>query len=83
MFSAQQSLDLIQRALGKDHAEDANKARDIIALNAGAAIYAADIAQTTLKGGWRWLRCDRVRPCPGQAEGTGQLYPPPARRRPL
>lgn len=50
VFSAQQSLDLIQRALGKDHAEDANKARDIIALNAGAAIYAADIADNLKEG---------------------------------
>ncbi len=48
--TAEQSLDLIQRALGKDSSEDATKARDIIALNAGAAIYAADIA-TTLKEG--------------------------------
>ncbi len=48
--SAEQSLDLIRRALGKDEANDAGKARDIIALNAGAAIYAADIAPTLKQG---------------------------------
>ncbi|PID42862.1 MAG: anthranilate phosphoribosyltransferase [Proteobacteria bacterium] len=48
--SAEQSLDLIRRALGKDNANDARKARDMIALNAGAAIYAADIAPTLKEG---------------------------------
>ena len=45
-----ESLELIRGALGKDHSERANKARDIIVLNAGAAIYVADIAQTLQEG---------------------------------
>ncbi len=48
--SAQESLNLIKGALGKEDDEMSRKARDIIALNAGAAIYAADLA-TSLKEG--------------------------------
>lgn len=45
-----ESLELIQAALGRGHDDRAEKARDIIILNAGAAIYAADLA-ATLKDG--------------------------------
>ncbi|MCP5209492.1 MAG: anthranilate phosphoribosyltransferase [Hahellaceae bacterium] len=48
--SAEESLSLIKMALGKDKSENAVKARDIITLNAGAAIYAADLA-SSLKDG--------------------------------
>ncbi len=48
--SAQQSLDLINDALGKRETEAGQKAADIIAINAGAAIYAANLS-TTLNGG--------------------------------
>ncbi|GAA3910306.1 anthranilate phosphoribosyltransferase [Litoribacillus peritrichatus] len=42
--SAEQSLSLIKDALGARETEAGNKAADIIALNAGAAIYAANLA---------------------------------------
>lgn len=48
--SAQESLDLINDALGKRETEVGQKAADIIALNAGAAIYAAGLA-ANLKNG--------------------------------
>ena len=48
--SAEQSLTLINDALGKRETETGQKAADIIALNAGAAIYAADLA-SSLKDG--------------------------------
>ena len=48
--SADQSLTLIMDALGKRETEAGNKAADIIALNAGAAIYAANIAITLKQG---------------------------------
>ncbi len=48
--SAQESLMLIKAALGKDNSENAIKARDIITLNAGAAIYAANIADSMQQG---------------------------------
>jgi len=48
--SAQESLTLIKSALGKDNSENAVKARDIIILNAGAAIYAANIANSMQQG---------------------------------
>jgi anthranilate phosphoribosyltransferase len=48
--SAEQSLALIKSALGKDQSESAKKARDIITLNAGAAIYASDLASTINEG---------------------------------
>ena len=48
--SAEQSLALINDALGKRETEAGEKAADIIALNAGAAIYAAGLA-STLKDG--------------------------------
>ncbi len=48
--SAEQSLGLIKSALGKAHSETANKARDIITLNAGAAIYAANLTDTLAQG---------------------------------
>ncbi|MDX5298086.1 MAG: anthranilate phosphoribosyltransferase [Gammaproteobacteria bacterium] len=47
---ADESLALIRAALGKDHSERANKARDVICLNAGAAIYAADLADSLKVG---------------------------------
>ena len=46
----QESLELIQAALGKSREPRAQKARDLITLNAGAAIYAADIADTLAEG---------------------------------
>lgn len=42
--SAQESLDLIFDALGKRRGQHAQKAADIIALNAGAAIYVSGVA---------------------------------------
>jgi anthranilate phosphoribosyltransferase len=48
--NAQESLTLIKAALGKDHSDNANNARDIITLNAGAAIYAAGLANTLNEG---------------------------------
>lgn len=48
--SAEQSLSLIKDALGARETEAGNKAADIIAMNAGAAIYAANLA-TDLKLG--------------------------------
>jgi anthranilate phosphoribosyltransferase len=48
--SAEESLVLIKNALGKDTSETAQKARNIIILNAGAAIYAADLADSLQAG---------------------------------
>ena len=48
--SAEQSYQLIKDALGKRETEAGNKAADIIALNAGAAIYAANIASSLAQG---------------------------------
>ena len=48
--SAEESLQLIKDALGKASDERAVKARDIITLNAGAAIYASGLADTLHEG---------------------------------
>ena len=48
--SAEQSLALIKSALGKEDSDSAVKARTIIALNAGAAIYASDLASSLAEG---------------------------------
>jgi anthranilate phosphoribosyltransferase len=48
--SAEESLNLIQDALGKKEGEHAQKAADIIALNAGAAVYVSGIANTLEEG---------------------------------
>lgn len=48
--SAEESLALIREALGKKASARGQKARDMIALNAGAAIYAADLADTLEQG---------------------------------
>ena len=48
--SAEESLALIEDALGKRSTPIAQKAADIIALNAGAAIYVSGIADTLLEG---------------------------------
>jgi len=47
---AKQSLALIRQALGKDDNELANKARQLIVLNAGAAIYVSGLADTLKEG---------------------------------
>lgn len=47
---AAESLALIRGALGPSPGERATLARDMIALNAGAALYAADLAQTLAAG---------------------------------
>lgn len=47
---ARQSLALIQDALGKQSSENARKAADMIVLNAGAALYAADQANSLAEG---------------------------------
>ncbi|BFM12983.1 anthranilate phosphoribosyltransferase [Simiduia litorea] len=48
--NAEQSLALIKNALGKRDNEAAQKAADIIALNAGAAIYVSGIASSLAEG---------------------------------
>jgi anthranilate phosphoribosyltransferase len=48
--SAEESLNLIRDALGKKEGEHAQKAADIIALNAGAAVYVSGIANTLEEG---------------------------------
>ena len=48
--SARESLALIHEALGKQRTPTAQKAADIIALNAGAAVYVAGIADTLKEG---------------------------------
>ena len=48
--TAEDSLNLIKAAFGRGHDEMAEKARDLIALNAGAAIYIAGLAPTTKMG---------------------------------
>lgn len=48
--SSADSLALIQDALGERSTERAKKAADIIAYNAGAALYAADIADSLIGG---------------------------------
>ncbi len=44
------SLELIRDALGRRHTENGRKAADMIALNAGAALYAADRASSLAEG---------------------------------
>ncbi|SOB77740.1 anthranilate phosphoribosyltransferase [Marinobacter sp. LV10R510-11A] len=48
--TAEESLNLIKAAFGRSHDEMAEKARDLIALNAGAAIYIAGLAPTAKMG---------------------------------
>ncbi|WP_339515661.1 anthranilate phosphoribosyltransferase [Pseudomonas sp. RL_15y_Pfl2_60] len=48
--SPEASLELIRDALGKRKTEAGEKAADLIALNAGAALYAADLASTLKEG---------------------------------
>ncbi|MBS3803988.1 MAG: anthranilate phosphoribosyltransferase [Oleiphilaceae bacterium] len=48
--TAAESLKLIQAAFGRGHDDMAEKARDLIALNAGAAIYIAGLADTLRHG---------------------------------
>jgi len=48
--TAEDSLKLIKAAFGRGHDEMAEKARDLIALNAGAAIYVAGLAKTPTAG---------------------------------
>lgn len=48
--SSEESLKLIRAAFGRDHDEITEKARDLIALNAGAAIYIAGLADTPKAG---------------------------------
>ncbi len=48
--SSDESLKLIKAAFGRNHDETTEKARDMIALNAGAAIYVAGLAKTAKEG---------------------------------
>lgn len=48
--SPRESLDLINDALGKDPSERGQKAADLIALNAGAAIYVSGVADSFADG---------------------------------
>ncbi|PTU74930.1 anthranilate phosphoribosyltransferase [Pseudomonas mangrovi] len=67
---AQGSLALIRDALGKRRTENGQKAADMIALNAGAALYAADhagsladgvhMAQDAVQGGLAWDKLEEL-----------------------
>jgi anthranilate phosphoribosyltransferase len=67
---AQGSLALIRDALGKRRTENGQKAADMIALNAGAALYAADhagslsdgvhMAQDAIQGGLAWDKLEEL-----------------------
>lgn len=67
---AQESLALIRDALGKRKTENGQKAADMIVLNAGAALYAADhasslkegmhLAQDALHTGLAWEKLDEL-----------------------
>lgn len=48
--NAEDSLNLIKAAFGRGHDDMAEKARDLIALNAGAAIYVSGLAPTARAG---------------------------------
>ncbi|WP_111498148.1 anthranilate phosphoribosyltransferase [Marinobacter bohaiensis] len=48
--SSEASLELINAAFGIGHSENADKARDLIALNAGAAIYVSGLARSMQEG---------------------------------
>jgi len=48
--SSDESLKMIKAAFGRNHDETTEKARDMIALNAGAAIYVAGLAKTAKEG---------------------------------
>ncbi|MBB5319752.1 anthranilate phosphoribosyltransferase [Marinobacter oulmenensis] len=48
--SSEESLALIRAAFGRTHDEITEKARDMIALNAGAAIYVSGLADTAKEG---------------------------------
>ncbi|MDH4569957.1 anthranilate phosphoribosyltransferase [Pseudomonas sp. BN414] len=48
--SPQESLELIRDALGRRKTENGQKAADMIVLNAGAALYAADLASNLKEG---------------------------------
>lgn len=48
--TSEESLKLIKAAFGREHDEITEKARDMIALNAGAAIYVAGLADTPKEG---------------------------------
>ncbi len=48
--SPQESLELIRDALGRRKTENGQKAADMIVLNAGAALYAADLASSLKEG---------------------------------
>ncbi|MDX1458793.1 MAG: anthranilate phosphoribosyltransferase, partial [Marinobacter sp.] len=48
--TSEESLNLIRAAFGRGHDDMAEKARDMIALNAGAAIYVAGLADTIKDG---------------------------------
>jgi len=48
--TSEESLKLIKAAFGRTHDETTEKARDMIALNAGAAIYVAGLADTAKEG---------------------------------
>lgn len=48
--TSEESLKLIKAAFGRNHDETTEKARDMIALNAGAAIYVAGLADTPKEG---------------------------------
>ncbi|MGO1232193.1 MAG: anthranilate phosphoribosyltransferase [Marinobacter sp.] len=48
--TSEESLKLIKAAFGRNHDEITEKARDMIALNAGAAIYVAGLADTPKEG---------------------------------
>ena len=48
--SPEASYTLVKEALGKGHGELAEKARDLVILNAGAALYASDLASSLHEG---------------------------------
>ena len=77
---AKQSLALIIDALGKQAGPNASKAADLIALNAGAALYVAGCASGYKRGRSHGAGRYRLRSGASENNRSGNLYPGSARR---